>query len=340
MTTIALTPDSFPDAPAVLAQDGALSVAAFRYASGVAALDLRTDRVRLIVLPFRGQQIWDAEVGGRRLTMQSRVADPLETDDFVATYGAFHLHCGGTAMGNPQPDDDHPLHGELPLCRYAAAEVTLAEGRIFVTSRGEVQGPGAIRFAAAPTLAVATGSDLIEIGMAVQNVGPVEMPFFYLGHANFRPLDGARVVDGDPDARAAIRPPVTRADATAAERAWHAAVAADPDRHRDIRAGDRTEPEFVATLHPAPGPDGWVATRQVHPDGRCDVVWHRPAELPVLVRWMARTPDRQALGFCLPATAAPDGRAAGLRRGQAIMLPPGARWQAAFRCGAEDAVRR
>ena len=46
---------------------------------------------------------------------------------------------------------------------------------------------------------------------------------------------------------------------------------------------------------------------QVHPDGTADYIGHRPDQLDHGVRWICRTPDQDALGICLPATAEPEG---------------------------------
>ncbi len=108
---------SFREAPVVLLEAGAISVTAFRYASGIAALRIQNAVGHLVVLPFRGQQIWDAHFHGRRLTMQTAFEHPVDTTDYLAGNGAYFIHCGGSAMGNPGPEDEHPLHGELPAAR-------------------------------------------------------------------------------------------------------------------------------------------------------------------------------------------------------------------------------
>jgi hypothetical protein len=60
---------------------------------------------------------------------------------------------------------------------------------------------------------------------------------------------------------------------------------------------------------------------QVHPDGSADLISHRPEQLDHGVRWISLTPDQQALGMCLPATAEPEGYHAEKAKGNVRTLP-------------------
>ena len=113
-----------------VAENGSLSASTFRYASGVAALEICNAKGHFISLPFHGQQIWDAAFNGRRLTMHSPVHEPLPTREFLANMGAFLFHCGMSAMGSPGPEDTHPLHGELVNAAYLSAYPGRGRGRV------------------------------------------------------------------------------------------------------------------------------------------------------------------------------------------------------------------
>ena len=67
-STINLNLVGFSRSETVLVQHGEIKVSAFRYASGVAALRIINRVGEIIMLPFHGQQIWDAHFYGRRLT--------------------------------------------------------------------------------------------------------------------------------------------------------------------------------------------------------------------------------------------------------------------------------
>ena len=67
---------------------------------------------------------------------------------------------------------------------------------------------------------------------------------------------------------------------------------------------------------------------------RADYVRHRPDQLDHGVRWICRTPDQDALGFILPATAEPEGYTAEKAKGNVKVLAAGATWKCAFELGA------
>jgi len=340
---IELHPEIFTPARRPVLQADGIGVEAFRFPSGVAALEIVTGAARFVVLPWQGQQIWDARAGERRLTMGSVFDQPLPTREFRRSYGGFFLHCGGTGMGHPGPEDDHPQHGELPHLPFERAWLRLAEGGLALAGLAHERVAFAHAYAFRPELRFRAGSAMVEARVEVENQGGAPMPFMYLGHVNFRPVDGARIVDalGD-DAALAAAPPGLPAHVAAqdsgAVRRWHDEVARDPARHRRILPGDRVEPEFVALLRLPADADGRARALQLLPDGSADVVVWRPDELPLGVRWLTRAPERQALGLLLPATAAPDGREAARRAGTLRHLAPGERFTAGFCFGAVDAA--
>lgn len=341
--SIELNERMFSEAETLLAACGALRVTAFRYRSGVAALRVENGVGTAILLPFQGQQIWDAEFLGRRLTMRSMFDEPQPTRDYLRTYGAFFIHCGGTSMGNPGPDDTHPLHGELPNLPYQGA--TLAFGKDtagpYVELAGEGRDAEAFHhdFLARPRLRLREGETSFSAVVEVENRAGKPMPFLYLAHVNFRPADGGVLVDtvGDDRTDAAIRMPELDPEAADAVRAYHAAVSADPSSHRLLRAGVPVEPELVLTMTAGVGQDGWTHALHRHPDGTGDFVSYKPAELPYAVRWITRSEDQDALGLVLPATAPPDGLAAARRNGHLVWIEPGGSFRAEMTFGALDA---
>ncbi|TIU42167.1 MAG: DUF4432 family protein, partial [Mesorhizobium sp.] len=113
-----LVPEQFGPSETIVARYRGLVATAFRYRSGVAGLRISNAKGEIVMLPFQGQQIWDATFLGRSLTMRSMFDEPVATRDYLSNYGAFFIHCGATAMGNPGPDDRHPLHGDLPNAPY------------------------------------------------------------------------------------------------------------------------------------------------------------------------------------------------------------------------------
>ena len=116
----------FGPAETVLARHAGLTASVWRYRSGVAGLRIGNELGHIALLPFQGQQIWEAAFLGRRLTMGSMFDGAgCPEVDFLQTYGAFFLHCGATAMGDPGLEDSHPVHGELPNARYQQAQLVI-----------------------------------------------------------------------------------------------------------------------------------------------------------------------------------------------------------------------
>src|SRR5690606_28850991 len=115
------------------------------------------------------------------------------------------------------------------------------------------------------------------------------------------------------------------------------ALTPDPSAHRTLQAGVAIEPELVLVMSPESGTDGCVHAVHRHPDGTGDFVSYRPSELPYAVRWVTRNGDQDALGLLLPATAAPNGRAAAIKKDQIVWIEPGASYDASLRFGAVDA---
>lgn len=304
---IPLDEASFRETPVVLLEAGELSVTAFRYRSGIAGLRIRNSVGHLVALPFRGQQIWDAHFHGRRLTMQTAFEDPVDTRDYLAGNGAYFIHCGGSAMGNPGPEDDHPLHGELPTAPMDRAWLTVGEAGVGLHGSLTHRVGFGPWFQAELALVVAPGSGILESRAVLTNRSAEERPLMYLAHVNFRTAVGGRVVE-QLDGPAG--------DMTAA-----------------LAEGVRVEPELVETV-PVRAVGGWVRSEQHHADGGRDLVEYRPGDLTHTIRWLRRSADDEAFGFSLPASAEPGGFAAEDRKGHVRRFPPGGTLTAVIRHGA------
>lgn len=341
-TIIDLRNVRFPDAETTLAGFGGLTASIWRYRGGVAALRLANEVGDITVLPFQGQQIWDARFLGRTLTMKSIFSEPVQTSDYLSTYGGFFIHCGATAMGNPGPEDRHPLHGELPNAMYQ--EASLVTG---IDSDGPFLGlTGTFRHAVAfqhhyvarPVIKLHAGSSRIRATLQVQNLRRSPMELMYLAHVNFRPAGRARLIDTVPDDRRSMRLRLSAPPGFIAMEQHHRLLdrlQENPALHRAIGADGLTEgmidPEIVLAMDCRADASGWAHAMQLHAGGTADFISHRPDELPRAVRWMTRNGDLDALGLMLPATAEADGHAAEKAKGNIRMIPP----QGSFTCHLE-----
>jgi hypothetical protein len=341
---IDLAPEQFGPVEAVVARYAGLVATAFRYRSGVAGLRVANDKGEVTLLPFQGQQIWDARFFGRSLTMRSMFEAPIATRDYLANYGAFFIHCGATAMGNPGSGDTHPLHGELPNAPYADVQLIIgdnAEGPFMaLTGRSRDTVAFSHDYVAQPTTRLQRDGTSVVVEMTLKNLKRSPMELMYLGHINFRPIDGAHLIDtvADDQRDIVVRQSLPQGfTPSAGYQRYRDAVVADPARHRTLLPGEPIDPELVLTMRASAGTDGWAHALQVHPDGTADFVSHRPSELPYAVRWIARGADQDALGLVLPATAEADGYLAAKAKGRLVMLAAGETFRCTLRFGAMDA---
>jgi hypothetical protein len=337
MTTLHLQPAFFGDRERLLVQaKHKLSVSCFRYDSGVEAVRLRNGLGELVMLPYQGQQIWDAVMRGRTLTMRSMFTQPMGGVPYLQSYGAFFLHCGFTAIGPAvAPTDSYPLHGELPNARYQRAHVEIGEDARgpFIALGGGYQHTVAFacNYLAEPLVKLYADSSLFQISMRVTNLKRDAQEYMYLGHINFRPVNGgrlvysARVSPRTVRVRASIPPHIP---AKPGYRELLNRLATEPELHHVLTAEQAYDPEAVFSIDYLSDAHGHGHTLHVLPDGSGDYVRHRPDQLDKVIRWISRTPDQDALGMAEVATAEVEGFAAEKAKGNVKTLAPGATWQA------------
>jgi hypothetical protein len=337
---IHLRPEFFDSKERMLVENGALTASAFRYDSGVAALRLRNDRGEMIMLPFHGQQIWSAHFGGRNLTMRSMFDEPQNTSDYVRNYGGFLLHCGFTAMGVPTAQDHHPLHGELPNATYQQAWLVLGEDEqgAYLALGGRYQHTVAFNhnYTAEPLVKIYAGSSLMHVNLVCRNLKRTPMEYMYLAHVNFLPVDNSQLVYSahvTPQTVRVRRSIPSHVTYTPDYLAFLNALGEKPELHHKLEPGLAFDPEIVFGIDYSADADGWAHTLQVHPDGNADYIRHRPDQLPVGVRWICRTPDQDAAGINLPATAEPEGYTAEKAKGYIKELAGGAEWRCDYVMG-------
>ena len=113
---IMLSPSFFGEKEKPLFEHGKMSLSLFKYSTGICGMTLKNARGYITVLPFKGFQVWRACFDGHELVMKTLFDEPTQSTEYCKTYGAFLIHCGLTAIGNPDvaAGDTHPLHAELP----------------------------------------------------------------------------------------------------------------------------------------------------------------------------------------------------------------------------------
>ena len=328
-TIINLAPQFFTERERILAEHGTLSASIFRFDSGVCGLRLKSEMGQLVVLPFHGQQVWTAELGGRDLTMKTMFDEPRLTYQLVENAGAFLFHCGAIAMGVPSKEDTHPPHGELPNAPYQKAHLVIGQDErgAYIGLGGQYQHTVVFNhnYIAAPLVKLWAGSTLCRLSMTITNLKNSDMELMYMAHINFRPVNNGRLVYSAPCTAEHVRvrrsiPSHIRPKPGYVE--FIRELERHPEKHNLLLPDLMFDPEAVFSIDYLADGDGWAHTMQVHPDGSADYVRHRPDQLDKGIRAISRTADRDAMGMVLPATAEPEGYLAEKAKGNIKILPP------------------
>ena len=325
----------------LLRMDG-VEATAFRYESGVEALRITNARGEIVLLPFQGQQIWSAAFDGRELGMRSMFPAPVATDRYLETFGSFVNHCGILAVAGPGPEDDHPLHGELPNAPFQEAWIDCDPEGGSLTVAGAYRHTVAFtaNYVAEVRTTIETRSALLDLSVEVRNRKRSPMEVMYLAHANFRPVDGGELVYTAPyDAEhVRVRRSIPAHITPGVENlAFIEALASDPAGHHLFEPGLPFDPEVVFTVRMRPDEAGWAHAMQVHPDGRADYIRYRPDQAPIATRWICRTPDQEGLSIVCPATAGVEGRSVEKARGNYAAVAGGGSWRIDMVLGALEA---
>jgi len=327
---IALYQTQFGESEKPLCETGEITVSAFRYDSGVAALHISNARGDVVMLPFQGSQIWRAAFDGRELTMRSMFDAPRATQVYLETYGGFLIHCGLAGLGAPGPKDTHLLHAELPNAPMQAAWLDVNEDSVTLCCAYQHTVAFSTNYVATVSTTITSGSALMDVSVSVENLKSTAMDVMYLAHANFAPTDHGELhysANYDPQSvrvRQSIPSHVTPKPGYAE---FLEELAEDPTLSHVLEPGLAFDPEVVFEIDMRTGVDGLAHALQKHPEGYADYIRYRPEQAPLCMRWICRTPDQDGLGLAFPATAGVEGYTLEKSKGRGIVLAGGETWQ-------------
>ena len=276
----------FGEKPRILLENSDFTVTSFRYDSGVEGLKIANSRGHLIILPWMGQMIWDAQFDGHGLTMCNMFRQPKPATEVIETYGCFAFHSGLLANGCPSAEDTHLLHGEMACAAMDEAWLELDGDMLRLNGRYEyVMGFGH-HYLAQPTVVLHKSSTLFDIKMAVTNLASVDMPLQYMWLAF-----NQRIMQGEASLSTLSQPEFYDPEIVF--------FADKLDAYTD-------QPEF----------------RMISPDGTTFVTRFYSAELNYVTRWILYNGEQQVAAFALPATCRPEGYLAAQRNGTLIQVAP------------------
>ncbi len=329
----------FGEKERLLAEGAGFTVTTFKYDSGIAALRVKNKRGEIVVLPFRGHQIWSCAFDGRNLTMKSMFREPVVTEHYLETYGSFFIHCGATAMGAPGPHDRHALHGELPLAPFQKGwvEIDEAKGACAVVGTYEHTVAFSHHYLATSTYMMGAAATLIDASLQVDNLKKTAMDLMYLAHANFRPIDNGEFIYSAPYTPEAVR---VRKSIPAhitpkpGYKEFLEELARNPTLHHKLTPGLAFDPEVAMMIDMKADRHGFAHALFKRPDGTADYMRYRPGQCGQCCRWICRTPDQDAIGMAFPSTSGVEGFTAEKQKGLVIKVDGGASWRVDMRLGA------
>lgn len=321
MTQLPLWRALFTEQPRTLLQNDDFTVTAFRYASGVEGLRVQNSRGHLVILPWLGQMIWDAEFDGRDLTMRNMFSQPKAAKEVIETYGCFAFHSGLLANGCPSPEDAHPLHGEMPCAPMDDAWLELDGDSLTVTGRYEyVMGFGH-HYQAQPAVTLRKESALFDIAMSVTNLATVPMPLQYMCHMNYAYVEGATFSQNVLDEAIQLRESIpAHVKPTEQWLAFNQRLQQGEATLKTLSEPHFYDPEIVFFADRLDRYTDSPEFRMIAPDGTTFVTCFSSAELNYATRWILYNGDQQVAAFVLPATCRPEGFLAVQNSGSLIQL--------------------
>lgn len=323
-TRIPLRREQFHETPATLLRNETFHVELFRYPAGVEAVRISNPRGTVIVLPFYGQMVWDANFDGHSLTMGHSFKQPLPGSSIIDTYGCFAFHSGLLANGCPAEDDDHPLHGEMACAHMGSAWMVLEEDRVSLEGETEyVKGFGH-HYLAAPAVRLEANAARLHIEMNVTNLAGAPMPLQYMCHLNSAWLDQGRFQQSIPNDAFQLRSSIpAHVKPTPQWRAYTDQLARNPQAFQQLNQPQMCDPEIVFFADDLQQYGDEMQFELHLPQGFALMTRFSSQQFPHATRWMLHNRDQQVAAYVLPSTCRPEGFKAAQRAGTLIELAPG-----------------
>lgn len=320
---IYLCKEQFSREERIIFQNDKLSAVTFKYNSGIEAIKLSNGKGSVTILPFYGQIIWDAEFNGQTLKMKNMFNEPKLGTIITDTYGCFAFHSGLIRNGCPAPDDDHPLHGEMPCSVMDKAWLVFDENSLGVGGEFEyVKGFGD-HYLAKPEVVLYEDSSLFDINMQVTNLASVEMPLQYMCHMNYCYEHGAIFSQNIPDDAIQLRQTIpAHVKPTTEWLAFNEKIKGGEYILSSLDNDAMYNPEIVFFMDNLQQYQENLEYRMRSPKGYNYLTKFSSHQFNYATRWILYNDDQQVGAFVLPATCRPEGYLAAKNAGSLIMLQP------------------
>ncbi|WP_411916266.1 aldose 1-epimerase family protein [Vibrio sp. 1567] len=323
MYTIPLSKAQFNQQEEILIQSEHFKVSGFKYHSGIEALKIENTQGYLTILPYMGQMIWDAQFLGEDLCMKNMFSEPKPSNEIVATYGCFAFHSGLIRNGCPSPEDDHPLHGEMPCANMDKAWLEIDEHQITITGEYEyVMGFGN-HYLATPSVSIKKDASIFEIKMKVQNLASVPMPLQYMCHMNTAYFPQAKMVQNIPASAVKLRESIpSHVKPTPQWLDFNEALKMQASPIEQLATPEMYDPEIVYFMDNLSQYTNEAKFEVDIANGKRLITRFNTAELNYATRWILYNGDQKVGAYVLPATCRPEGYLSAKENGTLIHLQP------------------
>ena len=301
---------------------GNFKIKAFKYNSGVEAFEINNEKCSFVFTPFKGQQIWHFCVGGKEISMQTTVKEPVDTMTYLQNYGGFLYHCGIISFG--APDSEHPHHGEIPNAIYDEAYIICDEdekGKYIILGGSLNHDTAFVRkYKFAPEIKLYENNAVFQITVNIENLRAYPLEYMYLCHLNFKPIDGAELICSAKYDSEHLK--IYRTDGSDKLIEYFDKLENNPEIMN--RVGNEHEfydPEICFGIKYDGDENNRAYTLQYTDEGAC-YVSHPTDVLKNGVRWISRTANEDSMGMVLPATGEHLGYANAKEKGQIQILEP------------------
>ncbi len=326
MSLFYLDKKMFGEKERVVAEHGGMRAITFMYTTGSCALRIENARGSFTVLPYWGHQIWRADFDGIDLQMVTEIEEPREGNDFCDSYGCMMMHSGLCGVGGPGPEDNHKVHGDLPVAPFTDPRIETGEdanGK-FITVIGTYHHYRTfnVNYVFTSSYKLYEHGTIISVTVNIENLRRTPLEYGYLCHINFRPFEGSKLLCTAPCDEKHIRvhknipASMPEKDARALSD-YMDAMQKTPEVQATVdKASQMYDPEIVSTLFYKGDEDGNAHTMQLRPDGYACYVKHPIEPLNYSLRWISRTENEDCMGMVLPASTEHKGYSHAKREGQ------------------------
>ncbi|MGK0409412.1 MAG: hypothetical protein ACJASB_001568 [Shewanella psychromarinicola] len=322
MFTIPLHKDNFKKEKTNVIKSNDFEINTFIYNSGVHAVEMKSSQGHLVILPFMGQMIWDAEFLGVDLCMKNAFNEPKVANQIVNTYGCYSFHAGLLRMGCPTPQDDHVLHGEFPCASMDYAWLMVDENSITLAGSYEyIMGFGD-HYIATPTVVLQKDVGIFDITMTVKNLATTTMPLQYMCHTNAAFFEGAVMTQNIPDSAIKLRESVPAHVHPTKQWSVYNDSLKNSAPISVLENKEMYNPEIVYCMDDLSTHVDIAKFEMIISDHHKLTTEFNTAEFNSATRWILFNGDQSVGANVLPATCRPEGFISATEKGTVIYLEP------------------